>query len=228
MIMQMDFFRLGDEWEALRWTLLAISLLAASGYQMIESQPADTLRSLLKTASVSALAALPLISLGAGPTLALLALTLALGFGSLGDYFLSLKESDAHFKRGIGAFLIGHLFYLVVMVPHIGAPSPLQMAGMALLVLGAVGTCLRATPRLGPYKMPVWIYMGAIGAMALTALTLPNPLTGSGALLFVFSDAIILIHRFIRPVPARGPLVWVPYYVGQCLLGVSLLLMLAS
>lgn len=223
----MDFFKLGDEWEALRWTLLAISLLGASAYQMLESHPADTLRTVLKTIAISALAPLPLLSLWEGSTFALFALVLALGFGSLGDFYLSLKDDSIYFKRGLIAFLIGHIFYLMVMVPHISTPSALQLAGMVVLAVISGGTCIWLTPKLGDYKVPVWAYMGVISAMALVALTMPSPLTGLGALLFVFSDAIIAINRFARPVPARGPIVWITYYVGQCLLGISLLLMLA-
>lgn len=225
-MMLTDFFKMGDEWEALRWTLVAISLLAASGYQMIESHPADTLRTVLKMVSISALAPLPLLSLGEGPTLALFALTLALCFGSLGDFYLSLKDDNVYFKRGLIAFLVGHIFYLVVMVPHIDAPTALQLVGMVVLAVISGGTCVWLTPKLGAYKLPVWTYMGVISAMALSALAMPNPLTGLGALLFVFSDAIIAINRFARPVPARGPIVWITYYVGQWLLGISLLLML--
>ena len=225
--MPIDIFKLGDEWEALRWTLVAISLLGASAYQMLESHPADTLRTVLKTIAISALAPLPLLSLWAGPTFALFALVLALGFGSLGDFYLSLKDDSIYFKRGLIAFLIGHIFYLIVMVPYIGTPSALQLAGMVVLAVISGGTCIWLTPKLGDYKVPVWAYMGVISAMALVALTMPNPLTGLGALLFVFSDAIIAINRFARPVPARGPIVWITYYVGQWLLGISLLLMLA-
>ena len=83
-----------------------------------------------------------------------------------------------------------------------------------------------ADAEVGAYKVPVWAYMGVISAMAFAALTMPNPLTGLGALLFVFSDAVIAVNKFARPVPARGPIVWITYYVGQCLLGISLLLML--
>ena len=224
--MLMDIFAMGDQWDSLRWTLLAISLLTAIGYQMIESHPADTLRTILKTISVSALAPLPLLSLGAGPAPALATLAVALAFGSLGDFFLSLKNDAIYFKRGLIAFLVGHLFYLGVMVPHLGTPSTLQLAGMAVLLFISGGTCVWLTPKLGAYKVPVWAYMGVISAMAFAALTMPNPLTGLGALLFVFSDAIIAINRFARPVPYRGPIVWITYYVGQWLLGISLLLTL--
>lgn len=225
--MPMDIFKMGDEWEALRWTLVAISLLGASAYQMLESHPADTLRTVLKTIAISALAPLPLLNLWDGPTFALFALVLALGFGSLGDFYLSLKNDSIYFKRGLIAFLVGHIFYLIVMVPHIGTPSALQLTGMVALAAISGGTCIWLTPKLGNYKVPVWAYMGVISAMALVALTMPSPLTGLGALLFVFSDAIIAINRFARPVPARGPIVWITYYVGQWLLGISLLLMLA-
>ncbi len=217
-----------EQWSSLQWTLGAVSLLMAFGYQMIESQEAGPLRTILKTASIAALAPLPLLALGEGPTLALIALALALALGSLGDYFLALKNGDTNFKRGIVAFLVGHLFYLVVMVPRIGMPSALQIAGIALLAVMAIGTCVWLSPKLGAYKGPVWAYMGVIAVMALAALTLPSALTGLGALLFVFSDAVIVVNQFGRPVPYRGPIVWITYYGGQCLLTGSLLALLAA
>jgi uncharacterized membrane protein YhhN len=62
--------------------------------------------------------------------------------------------------------------------------------------------------------------------MALAAFALPAPLAGLGALLFVFSDAVIAVDKFRQPVPFRGPIICVTYYVGQVLIAASLLAML--
>jgi uncharacterized membrane protein YhhN len=223
-----DPLTLNDNLDALRYSLAAISLLFALAYQVIESQPANAMRTIFKTASISFLVPLPLLALGEGPSLALIALALALACGSAGDYFLALKSSERDFKRGIIAFLIGHIFYLVAMLPHLAAPSALQMAGIALLAFMAVGVCWWLGAKLGPYKKPIWAYMAVISTMALAALCMPSPMAGLGALLFVFSDAVIVVNQFGRPVPHRGPIVWVTYYAGQALLAGSLLAMLAS
>lgn len=218
----------GDGFDQWRWALAALSLAAAIAYLIIEHRDAGPLRTGLKTLSISALAPLPLLLLGQGPTFALVALAVAIALGSTGDFFLALKGDEKNFKRGIAAFLVGHLFYLAVMLPRISTPSLLQIAGIVLLAAIAIGTCWWLGGRLGPYRKPVWAYMGVISAMALAALAMPSPLTGLGALLFVFSDAVIAVNQFGRPVPGRGPVVWITYYAGQVLIIASLLILLIA
>ncbi|MGV8997337.1 MAG: lysoplasmalogenase [Parvibaculaceae bacterium] len=216
----MDLFTQGDGFDTARLALAGLSLIASGVYLSVVNRPAGPLRTWTKTASIGLLAPLPLLS---GGTIALTALALALAFGSLGDYFLALKDGEKNFKRGILAFLVGHIFYLIVMVPHIAAPTPTQIAGMVLLAAMAIGVCGWLSPKLGKYRNPVWAYMGVISLMALAALSMPLELAGIGALLFVFSDAVIVVNQFGRPVPMRGPVVWITYYVGQVLLAGSLL-----
>ncbi len=216
----MDLFTQGDGLDAVRLALAALSLAVSLVYLSIVNQPTATLRTWTKTASIGLLAPLPLLD---GGDVAHIALALALAFGSLGDYFLALKDEEKSFKRGIVAFLVGHIFYLIVMVPHIGIPSSLQIAGMVLLAAMAVGVCGWLSSKLGKYRNPVWAYMGTISFMALAALSVPVSLAGVGALLFVFSDAVIVVNQFGKSVPYRGPIVWITYYAGQILLAGILL-----
>ena len=218
---------LNDGLDGLRWGLAAISLIAAIAYQLIESRQTSAIRTALKTLSIAALVPLPLLSLSAGPAVALIALALALAFGSAGDYFLALKGDAKNFKRGVAAFLVGHIFYLIVMVPRLGSPSLTQIILMIVLATFAIGTCLLIAPKLGEYKKPIWAYMGVISLMALAALAMPTLATGIGAMLFVFSDAVIVVNQFARPVPYRGPIVWITYYAGQVMIAASLLALLA-
>ena len=113
------------------------------------------------------------------------------------------------------------------MVPRLVAPSPTQIACMIALAVFAIGTCVWIAPKLGAYKKPIWAYMGVISLMALAALAMPTLTTGIGAMLFVFSDAVIVVNQFARPVPYRGPIVWITYYVGQVMIVASLLALLA-
>ncbi len=134
-----------------------------------------------------------------------------------------MKGDARNFKRGITAFLVGHIFYLIVMVPRIATPTSAQIACMIALAIFSIGICLWIAPKLGPYKKPVWAYMGVISLMAFAALAMPTLITGIGAMLFVFSDAVIVVHQFARPVPFRGPIVWITYYAGQVMIAASLL-----
>lgn len=218
----------GDGLDGLRWALAALSLLASLGYLAVVNTPTSKTRTALKTVSVAALAPLPLLALGQenAPTFGLVCLAAALALGSAGDYFLALKDDPRNFQRGLIAFLIGHFFYMAVMLPRAVQPEGLQIAGVALLIAMSVGTFNWLAPKLGKYTMPVGVYMGVITLMALAALSTPAPLAGLGALLFVFSDAVIAVDKFRRPVPFRGPIIWVTYYAGQALLAGGLLTLL--
>ncbi|MGB3808752.1 MAG: lysoplasmalogenase [Parvibaculum sp.] len=218
----------GDELDTIRWALAALSAIASLGYLAVVATPAGPLRTSLKTISIAALAPLPLLSLGHenAPTFALVCLTAALALGSTGDYFLALKGDTKNFQRGLIAFLIGHFFYLAVMLPRVSEPDGAQIAGMVALIALSIGTLLWLKPKLGSYLPPVVAYMGVITLMALAAFALPAPLAGLGALLFVFSDAVIAVDKFRQPVPFRGPIIWVTYYAGQVLIAASLLAML--
>ena len=81
---------------------------------------------------------------------------------------------------------------------------------------------LSALGYFGLMQRPVSALRTAIKSDALGALV-PVPLLGVGALLFVFSDAVIAVDKFRVAVPWRGPVIWSAYYAGQVLLVSSLL-----
>lgn len=214
----------GDGLDTLRWTLAGISLLTSIAYLALEGQPASTLRTTLKTAAIGAFVPLPLLDLGgSAENLDLVALAAAFLLSSFGDYFLALEDGEKNFPRGLGSFLLAHAFYLIVLVPLAITPQGPYLAGIALLALLSIGTLAWLWPTLGNLRLPVLLYMTVISAMAIAAFSVPLPLLGIGALLFVFSDAAIAIDKFRMSLPFRGPIVWITYYVGQALIALSLL-----
>ncbi len=214
----------GDGLDAVRWGLAAISLLASLAYLAIESRPASTLRTTLKTAAIGAFVPLPLLDLNQSEaSIALVALGAAFLLSSFGDYFLALDDEETNFPRGLGSFLLAHVFYLIVLVPMAVTPQGGYLVGIAVLVFIAAGTLIWLWPKLGKLRLPVLLYMTVISAMAIAAFSVPSPWLGIGALLFVFSDAVIAVGKFRRPVPFRGPVVWITYYAGQALIALSLL-----
>ncbi|MEP5263476.1 MAG: lysoplasmalogenase, partial [Nitratireductor sp.] len=195
----------------------------------IERAAPSPLRTGLKTAAIGLLVPLPLLAVGAGPALPLLLLSAAFLFSALGDLFLAMKGDARNFPRGIAAFLVSHLFYIAVMVPIASAPETLAQKAVSLAVgLGAIALYFTLAPTLGKMKLPVGAYLVAILVMALSALAIPEgaPLLGLGAVLFVISDSVIAFDKFKSPVPARGLIVWITYYVGQALMALSLLALL--
>lgn len=221
----MSVQRFGDGLDGVRQTLAFLSLASALGYFGLMQRPVSALRTAVKSAALGALVPLPLLGFGseAAPQLALGLLAGALLLSSVGDYYLALPDGRRNFVRGLGAFLGAHLCYLLVTLPHTTFPHGLQIAGMLALLALAAAMLAWLWPVLGSLRVPVGIYLGVICLMALAALSVPVPLLGIGALLFVFSDAVIAVDKFRVAVPWRGPIIWSAYYAGQVLLVSSLL-----
>lgn len=217
-----------DGLDGARWTIALLSLLSSLGYLALVDRAPSMLRTGLKTAAIGLLVILPFLGLhleGAAPG-ALIALAAALLLSSLGDYFLSLADEDRNFPRGLVSFLVAHVFYLIVLLPRAEAPAGVHLAGVVTIVALAGATVLWLWPRLGSLRLPVLVYLTVISAMAIAAFSVPLPWLGIGALLFVFSDAVIAVDKFRQPVPLRGPIIWITYYAGQALIALSLLALL--
>jgi uncharacterized membrane protein YhhN len=226
-----QIFMTGDGLDWLRIALALASLAAAIAYQIVERQPPSALRTGLKTASIGLLVPLPLLALGQGPALPLLLLAAAFFFSSAGDLFLALKGDARNFMRGLGAFLVSHLFYIAVMVPLATGPDTLALKAVSLAVgLAGLAVYWSLASRLGSMKLPVGAYFVVILVMVLSALAIPEaaPILGLGAILFMFSDSIIALDKFRGPVPYRGIIVWTTYYAGQVLMALPLLMLLTK
>ena len=72
-------------------------------------------------------------------------------------------------------------------------------------------------PRLGDMLIPVAAYLFIILAMGISAAlgTANRTLVIVGALLFILSDSLIAINRFLTPVPLAGFLIMITYYLAQ-------------
>ena len=146
-------------------------------------------------------------------------LGVALGFGSLGDVLLDLDPRRL-FVFGLGAFLLGHLTYIVLFVRRrwsIGTAPRLATVAMLLVYIVAFSWWL--TPSLGALAVPVYAYMGAITLMAISAVGagFRRPWVVAGAILFVVSDSILGAAKFAvhGPFPGRDFLVWSTYCLAQ-------------
>ena len=70
---------------------------------------------------------------------------------------------------------------------------------------------------------PVIAYMAAIAAMVTVAAATGNVLATVGAGLFMFSDSLIAINRFVKPMTWAPMAIIVTYHLGQAGLVASLL-----
>jgi uncharacterized membrane protein YhhN len=169
--------------------------------------------------------------------------------GAIGDAALIEPERGNRFLIGLGAFLLGHLAYVVALLaPVVRAGSVAPWTLPAAVLLAAVGFFVYRLlrPGLGSVKGPVLLYTIVILAMALAALlrapavsgptasapvvsgpVVPGPafwLPLSGAIFFLISDAALAYRAFRRPFPHAGQLVAVTYVLAQTLIasGVAL------
>lgn len=200
--------------------LFWLAAACALAYLPLSPRPASTLRSVLKTASVTLLAVTAL--LGAGPLLLVVALLLC----AIGDALLS-RETDSTFMAGIGAFAAGHLAYIALFLTHPSSNLALifDQPGYfwSLIFLGIVAATL-LTPRAGDLKAPVLGYIPIILGMGVAVLTLPE--TGAlrwalpAALAFIASDLKLATEKFLLPkghpaLKITPYLVWPLYWGAQ-------------
>jgi uncharacterized membrane protein YhhN len=75
-------------------------------------------------------------------------------------------------------------------------------------------------PATGDMMVPVGVYMAVITLMGIGAALhrKPSTLLFTGALLFIVSDCMIGINRFVMPFSTAKHAIMVTYYVGQLLI----------
>jgi len=150
---------------------------------------------------------------------------LALLASLVGDVLLMLPTD--RFVAGLGSFFVAQVLYTMGFALHGGSFAD-YMIGAAIVAVLVVPLCLRfvgALRRNGREKLivPVLAYMGAIGAMAASAIASGNAFAIVGALLFVTSDSLIAETRFVRERPWGPVAIMVTYHLAQAGLVLSLL-----
>ena len=148
----------------------------------------------------------------------------ALVFCVSGDVFLMLPR-DA-FVPGLASFLVAQLCFTVGFALHITSGRRLALGIVLVVVIAAILTVrfLSALVREGRRSLvvPVLAYVGAIGAMVVTAVGAGGAAAIAGAALFFVSDALIGETRFVRP-RSWGPVaVIITYHLALTGLLVSL------
>jgi uncharacterized membrane protein YhhN len=118
-----------------------------------------------------------------------------------GDVILDIDRTGL-FVPGLAAFLLAHVLYIAAFLRE-RAFSPARIAPLVLLAIyaGVLAWLLRDVP--GDKIVPVMAYLVVITAMAMSSLLMRrgHPLIIVGALVFVASDTIIAINRFLAPIP---------------------------
>ncbi|TPN31235.1 lysoplasmalogenase [Mesorhizobium sp. B2-3-3] len=207
---------------------LIFSLVAAVIYAFTSGTSPTLARSAAKTLAVAMLAVLA--AMQGGP----LMLVSALALSAAGDAFLS-RDGEKPFLGGLASFLVAHIVYIVLFLRSgggldvLGAESwrggtALAMAVFAIVMLAALWR------RVGPgLRLPIAVYIVAILAMGMAALTTGNAWVIGGAVLFMVSDGLLATEKFL--VAAISPhrawmrfAVWVLYYAAQLAITLGFLL----
>ena len=163
-------------------------------------------------------------------------LLIGLVFGMIGDILLNLryvfpKQGQKIFLAGILSFLIGHIMYLVALIP--------QARHLWLFVLiGAVcAACLLAyifkTMEVKKaFKIFGVFYLGAVFIMCSIAIGIaifaPSPRSivfAIGAVLFTASDVVLIFNTFSGVTRFSLRITNLSlYYIGQMLIAISMFL----
>ncbi|HIO72331.1 MAG TPA: lysoplasmalogenase [Flavobacteriales bacterium] len=146
----------------------------------------------------------------------------------LGDVLLMFVERDPmFFMLGLGAFLTTHILYALAFKKSVSnsestaylKKSP--MAAAPFVLLGGV-LLYMLYPNLNELLIPVFIYTAVIVTMVICALNrrgrvsdLSYKLIYYGALVFMLSDSLLAVNKFMNPIPYSGVFIMVPYIVAQ-------------
>jgi uncharacterized membrane protein YhhN len=73
-------------------------------------------------------------------------------------------------------------------------------------------------PNLGALAVPVVLYIAAIVVMAMLSLRVPAIAVPLGAVLFMISDSLISLGKFLWQAPWVAALVWITYALAQLMI----------
>ena len=198
---------------------LLFAVLLAIAYGWLVARPPSWRRTAVKTGSVALLALLA--ALQGGPLLLILALVLS----AAGDAFLS-REGEKAFLAGLVSFLAAHFAYIALFA-LVGdgferlLASPWRLAIAAAMTVAVALLMGRLWPAVGKaLQLPVTVYALAILAMGMASLTTLLPLAILGAALFMASDSLLAIGRFLMRTDSTHqgwvqPAVWALYFAAQ-------------
>lgn len=146
---------------------------------------------------------------------------LALLFSAAGDAFLGY-DGVRLFVPGLASFLATHVLYAIVFVLATkGADAPMSAGRKVMLAIVptfAVAYSAVLWPHLGALAIPVVLYIAAIVVMTMLSTRVRAIEVPLGAALFMVSDSLISLEKFLWQAAWVGPLVWITYALAQLLI----------
>jgi uncharacterized membrane protein YhhN len=149
----------------------------------------------------------------------------AMALSLVGDVLLMNPD---YFISGLVAFLLSHVLYIFAYRQHQWEESANVLTGVHRtrlafpILLAGTGLVVILYPSLGDLKIPVIVYATVISLMAMTALFRYGKtnqksfwLVFAGAILFMMSDSILAINKFLTPIENGGLWIMLTYISAQ-------------
>lgn len=148
---------------------------------------------------------------------------LGIAFSWAGDVLLQ-SPAEVGFLVGLGAFLIAHLFYITAFV-NVGTGRFSYWT--AIYLVWYVVLLVLLIPHLGSLVAPVVAYGAVLGATAVLA-TRVNPVVAWGGALFLVSDTVLAVDRFLPSfaLPGTDLIIMTTYLLGEGLIVYGLVVVL--
>ena len=156
---------------------------------------------------------------------------LAMLFSFIGDVLLMfMDQGDIWFITGLAAFLLAQLFYIITYRQYKFKISDEAGKGIRMIytfiVIGyTVILWISLYPHLEDMLIPVTLYTLTIFTMVIMAIFRHNCtsrlsfyLVFSGAVIFLISDSMIAINKFMVPILYERLLVIITYMIAQFLI----------
>ena len=155
---------------------------------------------------------------------------MALLFSWIGDVALMFDEKFPFlFMIGLGAFLLAHVNYIYAMIKtgdRIKSIDKEAWVGGPFIVLYGVALLMILWPQLGNLRIPVFVYalvlMAMGGAAFIRKVKEGYYLVLLGAILFILSDSMLAVNKFIQPIENSGLLIMSTYMFAQLFIVVGL------
>ncbi len=161
-------------------------------------------------------------------------LIIALVFGWLGDIFLMLGHEGNWFMLGLGSFLIGHIFYIILYLLINENILMFPLWGLLLLIpliFLALFFYLRIHGKMEELTIPTIIYIITIFSMSVCASLLLSTFNlisflfvYLGPILFMISDGMIALNKFNKPIQDSGVYIMFTYGLAQFFIAQGILL----
>jgi uncharacterized membrane protein YhhN len=154
---------------------------------------------------------------------------LAIIFSLAGDTALLFEPKDtAFFMVGLGAFLIAHIFYTIAYRQHQDDSEENALRGVQKIrfafpiVLAGTGLIVVLYPSLGDLRISVVLYALVLIIMVVNAVfrygrtnSASFGLVLSGSILFMTSDSLLAINKFLSPLAWASLLIMSTYILAQ-------------